>query len=84
MNDIIKLLDLEDPNVIISSVNVQDGCKEITLPYFASIPIDERKQVRYLICDMYNPYLSMDTYAYEEHFFQTKREARSIHSVCEH
>ena len=31
MNDIIKLLNLEDPNVIISSVNVQDGCKEITL-----------------------------------------------------
>ena len=31
MNDIIKLLNLEDPDVIISSVNVQDGCKEITL-----------------------------------------------------
>ena len=31
MNDIIKLLNLEDPDVIISSVNVQDGRKEITL-----------------------------------------------------
>lgn len=33
MNDIIKLLNLEDPDVIISSVNVQNGCKEITLEH---------------------------------------------------
>ena len=32
--------------------------QSVTEPYFASIPIEERKQVRYLICDMYNPYLS--------------------------
>ena len=34
MNDIIKLLNLEDPNVIISSVNVQDGCKELCFTAF--------------------------------------------------
>ena len=31
---------------------------KITEPYFASIPLEERKQVRYLLSDMYNPYLS--------------------------
>lgn len=30
----------------------------VTEPYFASIPIDERKGVRYLLSDMYNPYIS--------------------------
>ena len=32
--------------------------KDVTEPYFASIPLEERKQVRYLISDMYNPYIS--------------------------
>ena len=31
---------------------------KVTEPYFASIPLDERRQVRYLLSDMYNPYLS--------------------------
>lgn len=30
----------------------------VTEPYFASIPIDERKGVRYLLSDMYNPYIT--------------------------
>ena len=30
----------------------------VTEPYFASIPVSERLSVRYLISDMYNPYLS--------------------------
>lgn len=30
----------------------------VTEPYFASIPPEERKQVKYLISDMYNPYLA--------------------------
>ena len=29
----------------------------VTEPYFASIPIEERKGVKYLISDMYNPYI---------------------------
>ena len=32
--------------------------KDVTEPYFASIPLEERKQVRYLLSDMYNPYIS--------------------------
>lgn len=36
----------------------------VTEPYFASLPIEERKQVRYLISDMYNPYI-----AYVEKYF---------------
>lgn len=32
--------------------------EEITEPYFASIPIGERRNVKYLITDMYRPYLS--------------------------
>ena len=32
--------------------------RNVTEPYFAAIPIGERRKVRYLICDMYNPYLS--------------------------
>ena len=30
----------------------------VTEPYFASIPIEERRNVKYLISDMYNPYIS--------------------------
>lgn len=30
----------------------------VTEPYFASIPAQERRQVKYLISDMYNPYIS--------------------------
>lgn len=32
--------------------------KDATEPYFASIPLAERTAVKYLICDMYNPYLA--------------------------
>ena len=31
---------------------------KITEPYFATIPPEERNQVRYLLSDMYNPYIS--------------------------
>lgn len=31
---------------------------KVTEPYFASIPIDERNKVKYLLSDMYNPYIS--------------------------
>lgn len=30
----------------------------ITEPYFASLPVEERNQVKYLISDMYNPYIA--------------------------
>lgn len=36
----------------------------VTKPYFVSIPIEERRQVKYLISDMYNPYI-----AYVEKYF---------------
>ena len=36
----------------------------VTEPYFASLPAGERSQVKYLISDMYNPYL-----AYVEKYF---------------
>lgn len=36
----------------------------VTEPYFVSIPPEERNQVRYLISDMYNPYI-----AYVEKYF---------------
>ena len=32
--------------------------KEYTEPYFSSIPLSERKNVKYLITDMYRPYLA--------------------------
>ena len=31
---------------------------KITEPYFVSIPMEERSQVKYLLSDMYNPYIS--------------------------
>lgn len=31
--------------------------EELTLPYFSRIPISERRRVKYLISDMYKPYL---------------------------
>lgn len=36
----------------------------VTEPYFVSIPTEERRQVKYLISDMYNPYI-----AYVEKYF---------------
>lgn len=30
---------------------------EDTKPYFSAIPVEERNNVKYLICDMYNPYI---------------------------
>lgn len=36
----------------------------VTAPFFTGIPIEERRQVKYLITDMYNPYL-----AYVEKYF---------------
>lgn len=36
----------------------------VTEPYFVSIPIEERNKVKYLISDMYNPYI-----AYVEKYF---------------
>lgn len=32
--------------------------EEVTLPYFSSIPIGERRRVQYLVTDMYRPYLN--------------------------
>lgn len=32
--------------------------EETTNAYFLSIPLEERKNVKYLICDMYNPYIN--------------------------
>lgn len=37
---------------------VRSRREEITQSYFLSIPVQERNQVKYLICDMYNPYIS--------------------------
>ena len=31
---------------------------KVTEPYFVSIPLEERSRVRYLLSDMYNPYIS--------------------------
>lgn len=36
---------------------VRSRRKEFTLPYFSNIPIKERGNVKYVISDMYNPYL---------------------------
>lgn len=32
--------------------------EKTTNAYFLSIPLDERRKVKYLICDMYNPYIN--------------------------
>lgn len=32
--------------------------EEYTFPYFASIPLNERKRVKYIITDMYRPYIA--------------------------
>ena len=37
---------------------LQSRRRNVTEPYFANIPIEERKKVKYLISDMYNPYIS--------------------------
>lgn len=36
---------------------LQSRRNNITEPYFANIPIEERNKVKYLISDMYNPYI---------------------------
>lgn len=32
--------------------------EETTNAYFLSIPLEERRKVRYIVCDMYNPYIN--------------------------
>ena len=36
---------------------VQSRQNRVTEPYFLKIPLEERKNVKYLISDMYNPYI---------------------------
>ena len=48
-----------------------------TEPYFASIPIEERVKVEYLVCDMYNPYLSFA----EKYFPKAQTVVDSFHVV---
>lgn len=37
---------------------LQSRREKITEPYFLHIPIEERRNVKYLVCDMYNPYVN--------------------------
>lgn len=48
-----------------------------TEPYFASIPIEERLKVEYLVCDMYNPYLAFA----EKYFPKAQTVVDSFHVV---
>lgn len=51
--------------------------QSVTEQYFAAIPIDERKRVKYLICDMYNPYLSFS----DKYFPNAQTVVDSFHVV---
>lgn len=48
----------------------------VTEPYFVSIPVTERNQVKYLISDMYNPYI-----AYVETFLNAVPVVDSFHVI---
>lgn len=49
------LMDFQTQNIIDILPN---RLEETTNPYFLGIPEEERKKVKYLICDMYNPYVN--------------------------
>ena len=49
----------------------------VTEPYFVSIPADERSQVKYLISDMYNPYIA----CVEKYFPNAVPVADSFHVI---
>lgn len=51
----LVLLDFVSGNIIDILPN---RWEETTNPYFLSIPLEEREKVKYLICDMYNPYIN--------------------------
>lgn len=53
--------------------------EEITLPYFSSIPIGERRKVKYLISDMYKPYL-----AYVDKYFPNAVSVVDAFHVVKH
>lgn len=49
----------------------------VTEPYFSAIPKEERNQVKYLICDMYNPYINYT----KKYFPNAKAVVDSFHVV---
>lgn len=49
-----------------------------TFPYFAKIPVNERKHVKYLITDMYAPY----EHYIEKYFYSAKHVVDSFHVVA--
>lgn len=51
----LVMLDFETNNIIDILPN---RWEETTNPYFLSIPLEEREKVKYIICDMYNPYIN--------------------------
>lgn len=56
---------------------IQSRKQAETEPYFASIPVEERVKVEYLVCDMYNPYLSFA----EKYFPNAQTVVDSFHVV---
>lgn len=55
---VLVLLDFETKELIDL---VESRKQEDTRKYFYNIPLEERKLVEYIICDMYNPYLNYST-----------------------
>lgn len=55
---VLVLLDFETKELVDL---VQSRKQEDTRKYFYNIPLDERKSVEYIICDMYNPYINFST-----------------------
>lgn len=51
--------------------------QETTAPYFLSIPLEERNNVKYLICDMYNPYINYT----KSYFRQAEAIVDSFHVI---
>lgn len=52
---VLVMMDFETNDIIDILPN---RWEETTKPYFLSIPLEEREKVKYLICDMYNPYIN--------------------------
>lgn len=51
----LVLMDFETGNIVDIVISRR---KEDTQRYFSNIPLKERKTVKFLICDMYNPYIN--------------------------
>lgn len=70
----LVLMDFETGNIVDIVISRR---KEDTQRYFSNIPLKERKTVKFLICDMYNPYINYT----KNYFYNSVAIVDSFHVI---